>query len=261
MIRDLFDAMPVLGVFAVTLLMVLLAIELGFLIGLLYNKRFGSDREAPLSAITGAHLALLAFIMAFTFNMAAEHFDARKKLVLEEANAIGTAYLRAILVPGPEGEEIARLLVDYSAVRAGESGTTPARVIERSSELHSALWQQVQSFAGRRTPTEIDALLVSALNDVIDVHEKRVTAHLRSRIPDSVWGTICLLLVASMTAMGFFTSMNGKRNPIATTALAVSFSIVMFLIEDLDRPDVGLLRTDHSALLELNQRLQETPKE
>ncbi|MFN2274298.1 MAG: hypothetical protein ACK2TX_05570 [Anaerolineales bacterium] len=261
MIRDLFDSTPVLGVFAMTLLMVLLAIELGFLVGLVYNKRFGSDREAPLSAITGAHLALLAFIMGFTFNMAAGHFDARKKLVLEEANAIGTAYLRAQLVPAPEGEEIGRLLVEYSAVRAGESGTEPTRIIELSSELHSALWRQVQSLARQRSPTEFDALLVSALNDVIDVHEKRVTAHLRSRIPEMVWSIICLLLVASMIAMGFFTSMNGRRNPIATTALAVSFSIVMLMIEDLDRPDAGLLRTDQSTLLELSQRLREPLRE
>lgn len=258
MVRDLFDTMPVLATFFVTLLIVLAAIEVGFQIGLYHNRRRGADREAPLSAMTGAHLALLAFIMAFSFNMAAGHYDARKSLVLEEANALGTAYLRAGLVPDPERGEIRRLLREYTAVRASIASEqqTAGQIIDRSETLQLEIWRQVQQLPSRGTAGEMEALLAASVNEVIDLHSKRVSAYVRKRIPSAIWGVLVVLLVASMVGMGYFSSMNSRRNPIATTGIAISFSVVMFLITDLDRPSEGLLRVDQSAIVELDERLR-----
>ena len=258
MVREFFDAVPVFATLCITLLVVMLAIEVGFRIGLYHNRKRGTEREAPLSAMTGAHLALLAFIMAFSFNMAAGHYDARKALVLEEANALGTAYLRAGLIPDPERGEIRRLLREYTAVRASandESQDTDY-IIDRSEALQIEMWRALEQLALNRTAGELEALLVASINEVVDLHSERVSAHLRKRIPPTIWGVLSVLLVASMLGMGYFSSMNSKRNPVATTGIAISFSVVMFLIADLDRPQVGLLRVDQSAIIELDQRLR-----
>lgn len=265
MVRAFFDTMPVIATFCITLLTVLLAIEAGFQIGLYLNRRRGAEREAPLGAMTGAHLALLAFIMAFSFNMAASHYDARKTLVLEEANALGTAYLRAALVRKPEGQEIMRLLRDYTAVRAsvvrGEQAI--AEIIEQSEVLHIDMWRILQQLAREGESGELEALLVTSINELIDLHSQRTSAYMRKRIPPVIWGVLTVLLIASMVGMGYFTSLNGKRNPVATTGVAISFSVVMFLIVDLDRPASGLVRADQSAILELDSRLRgiSTPRE
>ncbi len=117
MIRELMDSMPLWNVLVVTIVAVLLAIELGYRIGRWRGNRIEFDSEALLSSMTGAHLALLAFILAFSFSMAAGHHSTRKQMILEEANAISTAYLRAGLVQEAEGQEIQRILVDYTNLR------------------------------------------------------------------------------------------------------------------------------------------------
>lgn len=256
MVRDLLDGMPVLATFFLTLVIVLLAIEAGFRIGLYHNRLRGAEREAPLSAMTGAHLALLAFIMAFSFNMAAGHYDARKALVLQEANALGTAYLRAGLVPDPARGEIRRLLRDYTAARASVLERSPRETIYLSETLQLEMWHQIQQLASAGAAGELEALLVTSINEVIDLHSERVSAYLRKRIPASIWAVLSVLLVASMLGMGYFASMNNRRNPVATTGIAISFSVVMFLISDLDRPAEGLLRVDQSAIIELDERLR-----
>ena len=96
--NNTYDGMPLPLVLVVTIAIVLLAIEVGFRIGLWRSKNREFDSEALLGAMTGANLALLAFIMAFSFSLAAGHHSARKRLILEEANAIGTVYLRAGLI-------------------------------------------------------------------------------------------------------------------------------------------------------------------
>ena len=265
MVRAFFDTMPVLATFCITLLTVLLAIEAGYQVGLYHNRRRGVEREAPLGAMTGAHLALLAFIMAFSFNMAAGHYDARKTLVLEEANALGTAYLRAALVREQEGQEIMRLLREYTAVRASvvRGEWAVAEVIEQSEVLQIAMWRILQQLVREGQSGELEALLVKSINELIDLHSKRISAYMRKRIPSVIWGVLSILLIASMVGMGYFTSLNGKRNPVATTGIAISFSVVMFLIADLDRPASGLVRVDQSAIVELDNRLRgiSTPRE
>lgn len=104
-------------------------------------------------------------------------------------------------------------------------------------------------------PDEIDALMVESLNALFDIHEKRVAAGLRNRVPPSIWVALFTLLVLSMAGIGYFSGMKGHRNPIASTGLALSFSMVLFLTADLDRPTSGLVQADSSAINTLSERL------
>src|SRR5262245_9052869 len=110
------DVLPLWGLFAVTLLLVLLAAEGGFRLGVYRSSRSEDEKDATVGALAAATLGLLAFILAFTFGLAAQRFDTRKQLVLDEANSIGTTYLRAGMLP-ERREEIRSLLRQYVDVR------------------------------------------------------------------------------------------------------------------------------------------------
>jgi hypothetical protein len=116
--------------------------------------------ETPVGAIIAAILGLLAFLLAFTFGMAASRFDTRRELVLDEANAIGTTYLRAALLPEPHRTEIRSLLRDYVDLRlqaAQPEMTVPA--LAGSEELQGRLWAQAV-IVGEKNPTPITGLFI-----------------------------------------------------------------------------------------------------
>ena len=106
------DALPLWALFMAILLLVLLAIEGGYRLGQYRRSRSEQEKEAPVGAMVGATLGLLAFMLAFTFGLAAARFDTRRQLLLDEANAIGTTYLRAGMLPN-QREDILALLRDY----------------------------------------------------------------------------------------------------------------------------------------------------
>ena len=117
------DVLPLWGLFLVIVVLVLAAIEGGYRLGSYRHRRSDREKDAPVGAMVGATLGLLAFMLAFTFGMAASRFDTRKQLVLDEANAIGTTYLRAAMLP-ERRDEIRALLRSYvdarlEAVRSG----------------------------------------------------------------------------------------------------------------------------------------------
>src|SRR5882757_7695151 len=111
------DVLPLPGVYLIMTLVALLAVELGFRLARNRLRRSLGEDQAPVGAIVGATLGLLAFLLAFTFGLAAARFDSRKGFVLEEANAIGTTYLRAALLPEPQRAEIRALLREYVDMR------------------------------------------------------------------------------------------------------------------------------------------------
>ena len=98
------DVLPLWGLFLTIVLLVLAAIEAGYRLGSYRHRYAGREKEAPVGAMVGATLGLLAFMLAFTFGMAASRFDTRKQLVLDEANAIGTTYLRTAMLPEKRDE-------------------------------------------------------------------------------------------------------------------------------------------------------------
>lgn len=256
------DALPLSAVLVITLVIVLAAIEVGYRLGRWRQAQLGghNESEAQLSSMTGAHLALLAFIMAFSFSMAAGHYGDRRELVQKDANAIGTAYLRASLIEAPETAAIQELLLEYTAMRAKIETTTDFdSVIRRSDEIHQALWQQVQSLTSATSPNVLQSLLIQSLNDVFDVHNDRMAAGLKNRVPPSLWLVLAALLTLSMLGIGYFSGNKGHRNPIASTGLALSFSLILLLIADLDRPAGGSVRADQFAMINLLETLQRSP--
>ena len=257
MLRALLDGTPLWISLLATITLVLVAIELGFRIGGYRKGKRDKEGDSQVVSMTGAHLGLLAFILAFSFSMSAGHFGKRKELLLEEVNAIETAFLRAELVPEPHRTQIKSLLADYSGARAEakHGAEAIARVIRDSEAIHGKIWIVVKQLSQKDKLTVMDSLLVQAINEVIDLHNKRIYAGLNIRIPINIWVALYVILILSMIGMGFSMGLSGKRNSVASLSLALSFSMVMFVIADLDRPTAGLVLTDQSLMMKLSKRL------
>ena len=250
------DALPLWGLFLAILLLVLLSVEGGYRLGQYRRSRSEEEKEAPVGAMVGATLGLLAFLLAFTFGLAAARFETRRQVLLDEANAIGTTYLRAGMLP-ERRDDIRTLLRDYVDVRleAVRSGNV-TEGIRRSEHLQEQLWTQAVALGETHPTSIVVGLFVQALNEVIDLHAKRVTAGLRNRIPGVIWAALFAVTVLSLAAMGYHAGLSRTSRSLAELAVAFTFSVVIGLIADLDRPQEGVLKVSQQALIDLRQSMQ-----
>ena len=249
------DALPMWGLFLVVVVLVLLSIEGGHRVGRYRRSRSEREQDGPVGAMVGSTLGLLAFMLAFTFGMSASRFDTRKALVLDEANAIGTTYLRAAMLPD-RGDEVRALLRDYvdarlEAIRTGriEEG------LSRADDLQARLWSEVVAVGQQHPESILVGLFVTSLNEVIDLHARRVTAGLRNRIPGPIWVALFTLAGLSLGAMGYHAGLVGTTRSLAVFAVALAFSAVIALVVDLDRPQEGVLTVSQQALIDVRQSM------
>lgn len=251
------DVFPFWAVFLLTVLSILVVADAGFRYGAHRRARIDDEKEAPVGAMVQAMLALLAFMLAITFSIAATRFDTRRSLVLEEANSIGTTYLRAAMLP-EHGPEIRALLREYTDIRiaAGEGQLEFAEARRRSEELQTRMWSAATAVATAHPNSIVAGLFVQTLNELIDLHSLRLAA-LRGRIPLAIWIVTGALSLLSFAAMGYSTGLARTRRSPAAIAITVSFALVMVLIVDLDRPYEGLLRTSQQALIDARQGMTE----
>jgi len=252
-----FDSLPLWGVFLATVALALLSLEVGFRFGRRRQSQPGGKPESP-GAMVGATMGLLAFMLAFTFNNASGRYDARKGLVVDEANAIGTAWLRAGLLAEPYCTQARSYLREYTDVRAAVAADGQAeidRALLQTEALQDGLWAVAMEIARKDAASHPNGLFIQSLNEVFDLHLMRVTAGLRSRIPPTIWATLYALAIVSMAMVGYQVGLGGSRHFYIQLALAVSFSVVLYLIADLDRPQKGLINVSQQAMIELRDKL------
>ena len=260
MTQEPLDAVPLWLLFAAVCVATGFALEGGYRFGKWRHIRSAEEKETPVGAMVASVLALFAFLLAFTFGMAGNRFEARRQAVLDEANAIGTTYLRTRLLPEPQRGESAKLLRQYVdiRVRAVREGGLPA-AIKESEELHEKLWGEATK-AAERNPTPITGLYIQSLNQMIDLHAARIQVGLRNRIPGSIWGGLFVLALLGMASVGYQSGLSATRRSPAMAVLVLAFAGVLFLIADLDRPGEGLLTVSQGAMVDL-QRTMHAAKE
>jgi hypothetical protein len=256
----LMDALPLWGLFGATVVIVLLSIEGGYRLGRYSHRRSADEKEAPVGAIVGATLALLGFILAFTFGLAASRFDARRQIVVEEANAIGTTYLRAGLLPNNRGEKIRKLLGEYVDARLEVVQTGDIeQVLRRSDELHRQLWKEAEAVGQAHPESIMVGIFIQSLNETIDVHSKRVLVAIQNRLPRSLWATLYLITMLTMAGVGYHEGLTNSRRSLAILVLVVVFSAIMTLVADLDRPQEGFLTVSQQAMIDLRKMMNNPP--
>jgi hypothetical protein len=238
----------------------LVAEELGF--RLKGKMRPGSDKieMADIALILGAVMTLLALLLGFTYAMSEGRFETRRQLVVEEANAIGTTYLRAKALPEPRSSQIQELLRQYLALRveiAIKIDDTPEKIREmdnRSKQLHGLIWSHAAALA-RESPSPITSIFLQTLNEMIDLHSKRLAAF-RNRVPFSIYLVLLIVSIITLWLVGYYFGRR-QRGRILTTVVVLLLASVMWLIMDLDQPMRGAIRASQQSLIDLHQDLSQ----
>jgi len=229
----------------------------------LHRKRLGredaaretSERE-ELGMVLGAALTLLGLIIGFSFSMAVSRYDQRKNYEEEEANAIGTEYLRASLLPAADAAKVRALLKSYLDQRVLFYTTrdTPrvAQIDAETAKLQNDLWSAVQS-AGTAQPTPVAALAISGMNDVIN-SQGYTQAAWWNRIPTAAWCLMLGIAICCNLLLGYNAQSEGakiRRFVILPLIVAISF----FMIADLDATRSGVIRVSPRNLISLSNSL------
>ena len=215
----------------------------------------GAARE-DFNVVLAATLTLLALIIGFTFSMALNRYDQRKNLEEEEANAIGTEYLRADLLPAADAAKVQTLLLDYVDQRVLFYSTRDDQQLRKidaqTAKLQAELWSAVQASAVAR-PEPVIALAVAGMNDVLN-SQGYTQAAWWNRIPTAAWGLMAAMAICSNLLVGFG-ARYGKGNSILLLVLPLIVSIAFLLIADIDSPRAGLIRVIPQNLLSLSESL------
>lgn len=249
------DRFPLWSLLPLTVGVALLSVEAGRRLADYRRQLSAEEKETPVGGMVGGTLGLLAFMLAFTFGLASTRFEARRQILLQEANAVGTCYLRAGMLGEPMRSDGQNLLREYVDVRL--EATQPGKLqqgMAKSEELHKRLWS-VATTAADKEKNVITSLFIQALNQVIDLHSTRVMAGVRSRVPPIIWLVLYLLLILAMVMLGYQSGLAKSRRSIAVLALVIGFSSVLYLIADLDRPGQGLLQTSQEAMTDLRRSM------
>ncbi len=245
------DGIPLWLFLIIAIVMSAVFLECGRIIGQRKRVNDPDEPEAPIGAMVGAILGLLAFMMAFTFNVAINRFDERRAAVLDEANAIGTTYLRADFLDQQDRDETKRILREYVKKRLGGLGQDDHdSIMKESASMQEQLWQ-IATRVAHEKPTPISASFVTTLNEMIDLHSKRVTLVLHTRVPTVVWLSLFAVSLFSMMGVGFYCGLAGSKNRTESIILLSTFSIVLLLVADLDRPAEGFLKTNQQPMIDL----------
>lgn len=254
----LLDLVPWWVVLIGTVALLLLAMEIGFRLGRRRARVDTGNRSAQIGVLVGAILALLGLLLAFSFSIVEGRFASRKELVLEEANAIGTAYLRAGYLPEPHSERAQELLRAYVNVRL--NATSPVALeeaISESEELHRELWAEAVTLSRTEPVSRMIPLFVNVLNEVIDLHEARVTVALHQRLPGLILATLFAVSVLAMTMLGYYAGLGRWRSLLPTVIVGIAIASVIVLIIELDRPGTRLFHVSQSAIRDVHETMQD----
>jgi hypothetical protein len=231
--------------------LVLASSEIGWQLGVRAEGRGGGNN---ISALEQSLLGLLALIIGFTFAMSLTRFESRREAVLNEANAIGTTALRARLLPEPHRTEILKLLREYAQIRvdyipSGKSFAEFPTVIDRSNAIHEALWQQTKAVAAKNNNMVPTGLFIETLNDLIDNQGKRLSA-LRNSIPNLVLLSLFGITAVACGFAGYASGVEPRRTRVPVYVVGMLVCGVIFVILDLDRPNVGFITISQQPMID-----------
>lgn len=253
-----FDAVFVCGLLFVGMLMVFWASRWFAL-----RRRLAEETGTPISdAVNSAIFALLGLLIAFTFSGAYGRLDTRRHLIVNEANAISTAYLRLDLLPVDAQPPLRDLFRTYTTSRASLYGdlinpASTAQELAHSAELQKEIWHQVMTAGVCAECESARLLLIPSVNEMIDIVTTRTVA-INTHPPMPVFVTLFALAIICSGLIGFRSVRREPFGNFHSLLFAVVVSGVLYLILDIEYPRFGLVRLDHvnETLVSLLQMMQ-----
>jgi hypothetical protein len=219
------------------------------------RRELGEGAHEDFAFILGATLTLLGLIVGFTFSMAVNRYDQRKDYEGQEANAIGTEYVRADLLPAADAARVRTLLRSYLRQRILNYGARDSRLrqqtVAETVRLQNEMWSAVVAPATAQ-PTQIAVLVVAGMNDVLN-SQGYTQAAWWNRIPAAAWALLVLISIFCNGLIGYSTH---GRSAYLFLILPIALSISLFLIADIDSPRGGVIRVRPQNLETLAERLQ-----
>jgi hypothetical protein len=249
-----------LGLFA----LLLAGFEAGFRYGArLLRGMAEPPSDSQITTLQSAILVILGLLLGFTFSMSVSRFEARKQFVVDEANAIGTAYLRTKVLPEPRRGRMATLFRRYVDARLSVSRGEPtpdqlSAAIAESNALQGQIWALAVEVAREDPRSPTAGLLLQSINEVIDLHEKRLAA-VENHVPETILLLLAVVATLGMAMTGVHSAVAKRRYllPVAVVAFLISFTVVIIL--DIDRPRRGLIQVSQGSLVRLRDSLNDEP--
>jgi hypothetical protein len=238
------------------------ATEAGYRIGRRFSVDTGESTRAHINTIQASLLGVLALLLGFTFSLSLQRYDTRSQAVVAEANAIGTATLRAELLPEPQRGGAGTLLREYLdlRIRAGHISLDHAAqreaILRESNRVIDALWATATAAANVDGSPVRTGLFIQALNDMIDAYGTRDAA-LDRHVPEPVLFLMFGAFILTSCLVGYASGCSEVRASFATYVLVILIAFLVFIIIDLDRPRRGLIEVSQQSLI--NLQLLENP--
>lgn len=216
------------------------------------QPRTGESRD---SYVISGVLGLLGLLVAFTFSLAIDRFDSRRLLVVTEANALGTAWLRTELLDDPQRLRTAMLHYGEARLAYGRArATEKPRHLARAAQLRTALWREATRAVAPYRTTPLAPLVLAPINEAIDTASAREAAH-AARLPASVLNMLWVYALLAAATLGF--SVPGRQHRLISVALFALLTLALALIVDLDRPRSGMVQVSQRPLADTLQMMRE----
>jgi hypothetical protein len=255
----LFHGAPLWIIDALFLAVMLAASEAGFRLGRRAESNTTDETKSQIWVVESGLLGVLALLLGFTTSMAVTRFEVRKQLAVEEANAIETSGLRTQLLPVAERNEIATLLCEYVDVRlqyahAGDDLAQLRPLRGRALQLQREFWPRAVAYA-REDPNAVKAgLLLQSLNQAIDLESARWMAFM-NRVPQTLIYVIVVMGILAATVVGYAFGLAGQHRVFSVCILALSVTLVLGVIIDLDEPTRGRILVGQQPMIDLQGQL------
>jgi hypothetical protein len=247
--QQLLDAIPIPLLFVLLALLAFAMHEGGFRLGVRQERLEPTEKDGPTGLMVGAILALMGFLLATATAMAADRFDGRRALVVDEANAIETTFLRAGYLDEPATTDIRNLLRQYAPLRINVlDNDAYAANLAASKAMLDDIWAQAEDVARQSGSKPVVALFVDSLNDAIDLVATREAALTNGRVPETVIWLLLLGAMLSAGVVGFYAGLLRRRGIVGASALIVILSAALVFVIGLDRPRDDLLRVSQQPI-------------
>ena len=240
--------------------LMLIASETGFRLGRRSGHHNPKDAKSQHLTVEAGILGVLGLLLGFTMSMGLTRFEIRKHVVLEEAQAIGAAFLFTQLLPVDEGKEIADLLRAYTDVRirgkdAHDFYERITATRQESGRLQEAFWRRAIAY-GQKEPNVVRAgLLLQSLKEVIELDAARWMAF-QDHVPAMVIFAIAIVGLLAVMTVGYTFGLSGLRQPFSICMLSLAVTLVLAIIVDVDRPREGFIRVSQQPLIDLQNQLR-----
>jgi hypothetical protein len=234
-----FSSISPLALFILLVIIGVLIVGAGSFIGYLRFKSGIAELEGPLGTAVSATLGLLAFILGFTFSLTWGRFVNRNGLIILQAKAIESCYLRTGLIPEQQKTEIRKLLVEYTKrlINLNISKDFEEDLI-KIEDTQLLIWQQTTTLANEDMDSELRSLFVQSVNEIISLVVERKIMGMVFRIPDPIWGTLLFLAGLGMFAFGYQNGIGGITRIFNMPLIPIAFGVVIVLIADLNSTGV-----------------------